>query len=106
MEYQEWKELFKDDLVVAVRKLLERIENKGDNDLEDSKEHNRLKGYFNTFYLHKKTTKEDFEERVKPRIAYGDPYGENIWNDYLKAKEETGITYSDWYDTVLHKKIE
>lgn len=60
LEYKEYKELFKDDLVVAVRKLLEKISNQGDENLEDSEEHNALISYFNKFALHKKVNEETF----------------------------------------------
>jgi hypothetical protein len=60
-DYEDYESMYKDDLVVAVRNLLKRIENKGDHDLEDSPEHNDLKQYFNWFGLHKKSSKEQFE---------------------------------------------
>lgn len=60
-DYTEYEKLFKDDLVVAVRNLLNRIDNKGDHELEDSSEHNDLKRYFNAFCLHKKIGKRQFE---------------------------------------------
>lgn len=61
MNYEDYQALFKDDLVVAVRKLLERIEDKGDRELEDSPEHNGLNRYFNKYALHKKINKEEFK---------------------------------------------
>lgn len=60
-DYKEYEHLFKDDLVVAVRNLLNRIENEGEHDLEDSPEHNDLIRYFNIFCLHKKVNKQQFE---------------------------------------------
>lgn len=60
-DYADYISLFKDDLVVSVRKLLERIEDKGDRDIEDSKEHNKLKKYFNKFGLHRKLTEKQVE---------------------------------------------
>lgn len=60
-DYKEYQELFKDDLVVAVRKLLNRIEKDGEYNLEDSTEHNNLKRYFNKFALNKKITEEQFK---------------------------------------------
>ena len=57
MEYREYCQLFDDDLVCAVRKLLERIEDAGEHELEDSEEHGALIVYFNKFALHKKITK-------------------------------------------------
>jgi hypothetical protein len=60
-DYKEYKSLYKDDLVVAVRKLLKRIEDKGDYELEDSSEHNNLKHYFNRFGLHQKLSAKDVE---------------------------------------------
>lgn len=59
-DYEEYEQLFNDDLVVAVREALMRIENKGEHDFEDSTEHNNLKKYFNKFYLHNKVSKEKF----------------------------------------------
>ncbi len=59
-DYAEYESYFKDDLVVAVRKLLKRIEDSGDMNLEDSKEHNALIRHFNKFALHKKITKSTF----------------------------------------------
>lgn len=61
MKYEDYQALFKSDLVVAVRKLLEKIDDQGDRDLEDSPEHNALKGYFNKYALHKKINKEEFK---------------------------------------------
>ena len=61
-DYIEYKELYADDLVVAVRNLLRRIEDKGDYELEDSKEHNALITYFNKFGLHKKLTKQEVDK--------------------------------------------
>jgi hypothetical protein len=52
-DYNEYKELFNSELVVAVRAVLNKIENGDINDLEDSVEHNRLIRYFNKFALHK-----------------------------------------------------
>lgn len=60
-DYEDYNNLFKDDLVVAVRKLLKRIENSGDYELEDSEEHNELISYFNKFGLHKKVNKKTFQ---------------------------------------------
>lgn len=60
-DYKDYLSLFKDDLVVAVRKVLERIEDQGDMDFEDSKEHNALKEYFNKFGLHKELTPKQVE---------------------------------------------
>ncbi len=60
-DYQDYESYYKDDLVVAVRKLLKRIEDKGDHELEDSNEHNTLIAHFNKFALHKKITKAEFE---------------------------------------------
>ena len=59
-DYADYESYFKDDLVVAVRKLLKRIEDKGDMHLEDSNEHNSLIRHFNKFALHKKISKADF----------------------------------------------
>lgn len=61
MEYREYCQLFDDDLVCAVRKLLEKIEDDGSHEIEDSDEHNALIIYFNKFALHKKIT----ETRLK-----------------------------------------
>lgn len=62
MEYREYCQLFDDDLVCAVRKLLEKIEDdNGSHGIEDSEEHNALIRYFNKFALHKKIT----ETRLK-----------------------------------------
>lgn len=61
-DYIEYKELYADDLVIAVRNLLRRIDNEGDYELEDSKEHNALKTYFNKFGLHKKLTKQEMTD--------------------------------------------
>lgn len=58
--YQEYEELFNDDLVVAVRKALKKIENREIIDFEDSPEHNALIDYFNKFALHKKVNKSQF----------------------------------------------
>lgn len=58
--YKEYQDLYKDDLVKAVRKLLQRIEEKGDYELADSREHHSLIDYFNRFALHKKITKSQF----------------------------------------------
>lgn len=60
-DYLDYESMFNDDLVFAVRKMLKRIENKGDQDFEDSAEHNALIGYFNHFGLHKKFGKKQFE---------------------------------------------
>ena len=51
--YKEYEKLFDDDLVRAVRLVLEYIETKGDYEFEDSYAHNALKAYFNKFGLHK-----------------------------------------------------
>ena len=59
-DYKEYEQLFEDDLVVAVRNILLRIENKGSIDLEDSYEHNALVSYFNKFKLHSKISEEYF----------------------------------------------
>jgi len=59
-DYADYESYFKDDLVVAVRKLLKRIEDKGDLNLEDSEEHNALVRHFNRFALHKKISKSNF----------------------------------------------
>jgi len=57
MEYGEYSKLFDDELVCAVRLLLEKIEDDcGGHDVEDSEEHNTLIRYFNKFALHKKIT--------------------------------------------------
>lgn len=61
-DYKEYEKLFNDELVVAVRKVLTRIENKGEFNFEDSDEHNALKNYFNKFALHKKISKPLFEK--------------------------------------------
>lgn len=61
-DYQDYLSLFKDDLVVAVRKLLKKIEDKGVYELEDSPEHNALIKYFNKFGLHKKLTREQVDK--------------------------------------------
>lgn len=58
--YQEYEQLFKDDLVIAVRGVLEYIEDKGEHDFEDSNQHNGLIGYFNRFALHKKISEKEF----------------------------------------------
>lgn len=60
-DYQDYESLFNDDLVVAVRKILERIEDLGDYELEDSTEHGTLIRYFNKFGLHKKLTEEEVQ---------------------------------------------
>lgn len=60
-DYEDYENLFKDDLVACVRKLLEKIANEGDDQLEDSDEHNDLIEYFNRFCLHRKVNKEKFE---------------------------------------------
>lgn len=60
-DYAEYKELFKDDLVVIVRKILQKIEDNAGFDLEDSPLHNELVRYFNKFGLHKKLTKKEME---------------------------------------------
>lgn len=52
-DYKEYQELFNDDLVVAVRAVLMKIEDGGVMDLEDSEEHNKLIRYFNKFALHR-----------------------------------------------------
>lgn len=59
-DYNEYQSLFKDELIISVRKLLKRLEDQGDYELEDSKEHNNLVEYFNQFYLHKKLSKKEF----------------------------------------------
>lgn len=61
-DYKEYQELFKDDLVVAVRNLLKKIEDGDAYDLEDSSEHNALVRYFNKFRLHKKLTSTQFDK--------------------------------------------
>lgn len=61
-DYADYTSLFKDDLVVAVRKVLKRLEDKGEYNFEDSPEHNALIRYFNKFGLHKKLTKKEVEE--------------------------------------------
>lgn len=60
-DYEDYENLFKDDLVVAVRKVLAKIENDGEHEFEDSEEHNVLIEYFNKFGLHKKINKNKFE---------------------------------------------
>lgn len=60
-DYNEYEKLFEDNLVIAVRKVLDKIENNGDHDFEDSKEHNTLIKYFNKFALHKKIDEEQFK---------------------------------------------
>lgn len=63
-DYKEYIELFNDDLVLGVRKLLIKIENKDLNNLEDSFEHNYLKEYFNKFSLYKRLTEKDFNLKL------------------------------------------
>jgi len=60
-DYQEYEQLFNDDLVVAVRNVLKKILDGQAYDLEDSPEHNALIEYFNKFALHKKITEKQFE---------------------------------------------
>lgn len=67
-DYKEYESLFKDDLVVAVRKVLQQIEDpkyvKAIDEywtIEDSPEHNALITYFNKFGLHRKLTPKQFE---------------------------------------------
>jgi hypothetical protein len=60
-DYKDYEDMFNDDLVVAVRNLLKRIEEQGDYELEDSEEHNDLIEYFNKFGLHKKINKNRFK---------------------------------------------
>lgn len=60
-DYADYVSYFNDDLVVAVRKVLKRIEDRGAHDLEDSKEHNALKSIFNKFALHNKITPKEYE---------------------------------------------
>jgi len=60
-DYNEYKELFNNELVVAVRAVLNKIENGDIIDLEDSVEHNRLISYFNKFALHKIIDEPTFE---------------------------------------------
>ena len=57
MEYGEYCKFFDDELVCAVRLLLQKIEDDcGSHGVEDSEEHNTLIRYFNKFALHKKIT--------------------------------------------------
>lgn len=64
-DYEDYEKLFNDDLVVAVRKLLERLDDgeydENGNGIEDSDEHNEIKGYFNKFDLWRKNTKEGLQ---------------------------------------------
>lgn len=60
-DYEEYENLFEDDLVVAVRKLLDKIIEEGTEELEDSDEHNDLIEYFNRFCLYRKVDKNKFK---------------------------------------------
>lgn len=62
-DYEEYEQLFQDDLVVAVRAVLQKIEDGYSHEIEDSSEHNTLVRYFNKFALHKKITEEQFKNR-------------------------------------------
>lgn len=62
-DYQEYEQLFNDDLVVAVRAILRRIDNGDAYNLQDEKEHNALVEYFNKFGLHRKLSKSQFQSR-------------------------------------------
>ncbi len=59
-DYQEYLQLYKDDLVKIARKILDKVEDGDYHDFEDSNEHNKLIEYFNKFALHKKITEERF----------------------------------------------
>ena len=61
--YKEYEELFEDELVVAVRNLLKKIEEEVARNLEDSREHNALIRYFNKFSLYGKMDEEKFSTR-------------------------------------------
>jgi len=67
-DYKEYQELFNDDLVVAVRAVLMKIEDGDVIDLEDSEEHNKLKQYFNKFALHKVIDEPTFKQLKKEVI--------------------------------------
>ncbi|MDO7847603.1 hypothetical protein Q5H92_14640 [Hymenobacter sp. M29] len=58
--WEEYNTLFKDDLVVTIRKLLKKAEEHSSYTLEDGPEHGALVQYFNKFGLHKKLTKAEF----------------------------------------------
>lgn len=62
-DYIEYQQLFKDDLVTIVRKVLNKVADNSGYDFEDSPEHNALSEYFNKFDLHKKMSKEEFERQ-------------------------------------------
>ncbi len=59
--FDDYKTLFNNELVVVVRGLLQRIEDMGGYDIEDSSEHNALIEYFNKFALHKEIDEEQFK---------------------------------------------
>lgn len=67
-DYKDYESLFNDDLVVAVREVLQLIEDEGSYEIEDTEGHNKLKRYFNKFHLHKKITKQEFESLQHLRI--------------------------------------
>lgn len=60
--YNEYEELFNNDLVIAVRNVLKKIEDGEVYDLQDSKEHNALIDYFNKFKLHTLINQKDFNK--------------------------------------------
>lgn len=62
-DYQEYEQLFNDDLVVAVRNVLTVIEDNKHYEIEDTPEHNALKEYFNKFLLHTKISEERFIQK-------------------------------------------
>ncbi len=63
--YEEYQKLFSNDLVVAVRTIIKKIENNNGFDIVDSKEHNELINYFNNFRLHKKLSEKEFNALLK-----------------------------------------
>ena len=63
--YEEYEKLFNSPLVIAVRNVLEMIEDHQVHNLEDSPQHNELIRYFNKFGLHGKITEKQFNEWKK-----------------------------------------
>lgn len=96
MTYEDYERLYDNKLIAFVRSLLERIQDRGDHDLEDSTEHNNFVEYFNDNRLWRKLSREQF---------HNTKLSNSIDNSYIEIKSfiENGHSIENIIDVIIQE---